>query len=98
VLHRPRARHGGRVRARRCERVESRPRLAIGSGIRCRTLCLARRDLGHRAHGVLADFSLPPKLMILIAVAAALTVSVAVSTRALTVAAAVPWWALIGIN
>jgi hypothetical protein len=36
--------------------------------------------------------------MILIAVAAALTVSVAVSTRALTVAAAVPWWALIGIN
>lgn len=48
--------------------------------------------------GMLADFSLPPKLMILIAVAAALTISVAVSARALAVAAAIPWWALIGIN
>lgn len=48
--------------------------------------------------GILADFSLPPKMMLLMVVAFGLTISGAMSARALAVAEALPWWALVGIN
>jgi hypothetical protein len=48
--------------------------------------------------GLLADFSLPPKIVLLFAVSLVLTLTLALSNRALAIAEALPWWALIGIN